>query len=70
MKTRNKGWEKFSRIVSEILRKAPGSLCAVAATTVMGKETNFKDVMENGDVLLIMHPTTCLPPDPLCSTHW
>jgi len=27
-------------------------------TTVMGKETNFKDVMENGDVLLIMHPTT------------
>jgi len=29
-----------------------------AATTIMGKETNFFEVMEGGDVLLIMHPTT------------
>ena len=28
----------------------------------MGKETNFMDVMEGGDVLMIMHPTTYAAP--------
>lgn len=56
-KKKDKNGDDEDIVVDEDPQQCAGQILS-NTTTVMGKETIFREVMENGDVLLIMHPNT------------